>query len=63
MEILFLIFWGFWCLLRDFFVWVGRVFKRLDTGRTHRHHINLDSEKPFNDTELLTFDILEDDEE
>lgn len=63
MEILFLIFWGFWCLVRDFFCWVGRGLKRLGTGRTHRHHINPDSEQPFNDTELLQFDILDDEEE
>lgn len=59
MEILFLIFWGVLCLVRDFFAWIGRGFKQLGTGtKTQR----FDAE-PFNDTELLTFDILDDDEE
>lgn len=60
MEILFLIFWGLWCLVRDLFCWIGRGFKRLGTGRRTEH---LDTDKePFNDTELLTFDILDDEE-
>ena len=61
MEILLLIFWGFLCLVRDFFAWIGRGFKRLGT-RTRTQRLDPDKE-PFNDTELLTFDILEDDEE
>lgn len=60
MEILFLIFWGLWCLVRDFFAWIGRGFKRLGTTRTQRLDPNAE---PFNDTELLTFDILDDENE
>lgn len=60
MEILFLIFWGVWCLVRDFFCWIGRGFKRLGT-RTKTQRLDTNAE-PFNETELLTFDILDDEE-
>ena len=60
MEFLFLIFWGLWCLVRDFFAWIGRGFKRLGTG-TRTQKLDTDKE-PFNNTELLTFDILDDEE-
>lgn len=60
MEILFLIFWGLWCLVRDFVAWIGRGFRQLGTGtRTQRLDTN---KEPFNNTELLTFDILDDEE-
>lgn len=59
MAILFIIFLLALCLVADIF---GKI-KRLFTNKPNKKHINPDSETPFNDTELLTFDILEDEEE
>lgn len=58
MAILFIIFLLVLCLVADIF---GKI-KRLFTNKPNKKHINPDSDTPFNDTELLTFDILDDDE-
>lgn len=58
MAILLIIFLLALCLVADIF---GKI-KRLFTNKPNKKHLNPDSE-PFNDTELLTFDILEDENE
>ena len=59
MAILFIIFLLGLCLVADIF---GKI-RRLFTNKPNKKHINPDKDKPFNDTELLTFDILDDEEE
>lgn len=59
MAILFIIFLLALCLVADIFGKIKRLFK----NKPNKKHINPDSEQLFNDTELLTFDILEDEEE
>ena len=59
MAILFILFLLALCLVADIF----NKIKKLFTNKPNKKHINPDREQPFNDTELLTFDILEDEEE